>query len=196
MVQFHFSRFDKQRDALWVFGVGDSFKKAIRGAQNREGHFRFVDPRRKPLAMALTGFAEKHGLNAAAGTQRFFYEAHTLDADAPTFRCQSTAQRNAKLLQPAIFAAGQKRAVRGSSGNAGCGRFGHAARLANRALFTPLLTRNDRIFGLDRSAALGKSIFVLKLPVLLFSTAKLFHSLLQRRTALSVVMPGNAANAS
>ena len=57
--------------------------------------------------MALAGFAEKHGLDGAAGTQRFFDEARAFDANEAVFRGQTAAQRHAKFLEPTIVAAGE-----------------------------------------------------------------------------------------
>src|SRR5437660_2648521 len=59
--------------------------------------------------MSLTRFAKEHGLNPAAGTQRFFHQTHTLDADKAIFRWQAAAESYAEFFQPAIVPAGQQR---------------------------------------------------------------------------------------
>ena len=58
--------------------------------------------------MTFAGFAEEHGLNAARGAQRFFDEPDAFDTDEPIFRGQSTTESHAKLLEPAIVAAGEE----------------------------------------------------------------------------------------
>jgi len=61
--------------------------------------------------VAFAGFAEEHGLHAAAGTERFLDEPHPFDADEAALSGQATAQGDAELLEPAIVAAGQKRSL-------------------------------------------------------------------------------------
>jgi len=57
--------------------------------------------------MALSGFAEEHGLNAAAGAQPFCDDTDAFDSDEPALRSQAAAERHAELLKPAIIAAGK-----------------------------------------------------------------------------------------
>src|ERR1700740_103897 len=59
--------------------------------------------------MALPGFAEQHCFDGAAGAQRLFNEAHAFHTDKAGFRGQATPKRYAKLLEPAIVAAGDRR---------------------------------------------------------------------------------------
>ncbi len=72
------------------------------------GNFGPINQRRETLVMALAGFAEQHGFDAAAGSQRFLDEANAFDADAARFRLQSAAQGQAKFFEPAIVAAGDQ----------------------------------------------------------------------------------------
>ncbi len=95
--------------SLRAFGVGEAFKEAVSGAKDGKGHFWAVDERGETFVMAFAGFAEEHGLNAAAGTQCFFDEAHTFDADEAAFGWQAATQSDTKLLEPAIVAAGEER---------------------------------------------------------------------------------------
>src|SRR5260370_27952144 len=89
---------------LREFGVGEAFKEAVSGGKDGKGHFWAVDERGETFVMAFPGFAEEHGLNAAAGTQCFFDEAHTLDADEAPFGWQAATRSDTKLLEPAIVA--------------------------------------------------------------------------------------------
>src|SRR6202022_5111597 len=88
---------------------------AIRGAQSWYRVFRPSDQRSEAFVMALAGFAEQNGLDGTGGTQRLFDEPHTFDADEARFSGQAAAQREAKFLQPAIIAAGNRG---GSAGGA------------------------------------------------------------------------------
>ena len=94
-----------------MLGIGKTLEEAVGGAQGGEAHFRAVDEWREPFVMALTGFAEEHGLDGAAGTQRFFDKADAFDAHKAAFRGQSAAQGHAKFLEPAIVAAGEERGL-------------------------------------------------------------------------------------
>jgi hypothetical protein len=116
---------DECRDPLRMLGIGEAFEKTIGGVEGGEGHLRPVNDRRKTLVMAFTGFAEEHGLDAAAGEQRFFDEACAFDADESVFRGKTTAERHTELLEPAIIAAADDRRSTGrssvASGFSGCG---------------------------------------------------------------------------
>src|SRR5712692_4835673 len=102
-------RVNQRGDTLRMFGVCKALEEAVGGAKDRKSHFGAVDKRREALVMAFAGFAEKHGLNAAAGTQCFFDEPDALDADEAAFRGQAATQRHAELLEPVIVAAGEER---------------------------------------------------------------------------------------
>src|SRR6266478_6414724 len=102
-------RMNQRGDPLRVLRVGEAFKEAVRGVKDGKSHFGAVDEGGETLVMAFTGFAEEHGLNAAAGTQRFFDEAHAFNANEAAFRGQAAAESHAELLEPAIVAACQER---------------------------------------------------------------------------------------
>ena len=124
-----------------MLGVGDSLKEAIGGAQNWNPNFRPVDQRGKSFVMALAGFAEEHGFDRAAGTQRFFHQAHAFDADEAGFGRQSAAQRETKFLEPTIVAAADHGrsagSSRGASGfNRRCHSKGSVANFAALALIS------------------------------------------------------------
>src|SRR6266851_215511 len=102
-------RMNQRGDPLRVLRVGEAFKEAVRGVKDGKSHFGAVDEGGETLVMAFTGFAEEHGLNAAAGTQRFFDEAHAFNANEAAFRGQAAAQCHAELLEPVIVAAGEER---------------------------------------------------------------------------------------
>jgi hypothetical protein len=104
---------DQRGDSLGVLGVGEAFKEAIRGAEDRKSHFGAVDKGGESFVMAFAGFAEEHRLNAAAGTQSLFNETDALDADESILRGQPAAESHAKFLQPAIVAAGEERGLAG-----------------------------------------------------------------------------------
>src|ERR1700694_1012941 len=106
--------------------VSNALEKAIGGAQNRNRNFRTIDQRSEAFVMALAGFAEEHRFDWACGAQRFFDHAYTLDADEAGFRGQSTTQREAKFLQPAVVPAGDRGRRTGTSRSAsGFARRGH-----------------------------------------------------------------------
>jgi hypothetical protein len=94
---------------LRVLGVSEAFEEAVGGAEDGKSHFGAVDEGGEPLAMAFARFAEEHGLDATAGTQRFFDEADAFYADEAAFRGQTAAESHAELLEPAIVAAGEER---------------------------------------------------------------------------------------
>src|SRR5690242_503474 len=100
---------DQRGHTLWVLGVGEAFKKAVRGAEDGKSHLRRVDEGGEAFVMAFAGFAEEHRLNAAVGTQGLFDEPHALDADKSILRGQPAAESHAELLQPAIVAASEER---------------------------------------------------------------------------------------
>ena len=100
---------NQRGDPLRMLGVGKAFEEAIRGAKDGKSHFGAVDEGGESFMMALAGFAEEHGLNAASGTQCFFDEPDALDADEAAFRGQAATQRHAELLEPVIVAAGEER---------------------------------------------------------------------------------------
>src|SRR6266478_4163196 len=109
IVEGSFAWMDQRGDALRMLGVGEAFEEAIRGTKDGKSHFGAVDEGGEAFVMAFAGFAEKHGLNAAAGTQRFFDEAHAFNANEAAFRGQAAAESHAELLEPAIVAACQER---------------------------------------------------------------------------------------
>src|ERR1700687_4981176 len=94
-----------------MFGVGEALEEAVRGAEDGKSHFRPVDDGGETFVMAIAGFAEKHCLNVATEAQSFFDDPDTLDAYESVLRGQATAQSHAKLLEPAIVAAGEERRV-------------------------------------------------------------------------------------
>lgn len=108
-VERRFVRFYERGDALWVLGVGKTFKEAVGGAQDGEAQFGTIDEGRETFVVPLAGLAEEHGLDGTAGAQRFFDEADAFDPDEAAFRGQAAAERHAKLLEPAIVAAGEER---------------------------------------------------------------------------------------
>jgi hypothetical protein len=113
-------------DTLWMLGVREALEKAVRGAEDGKSHFRPIDDGGETFVMAFAGFAEEHGLNAAPGAQRFFNEPDAFDAYEATFRGQSAAESHAKLLEPAIVAAGEDRGLSSEpSVTSGFARRGH-----------------------------------------------------------------------
>ena len=114
---------NQRGDALRMFGVSETFEEAVRCAQDGKSHFGPVDEGGEAFMMAFAGLAEEHSLDAASGTQCFFDEADALDSNEAVFRGQPAAQGDAKLLEPAIVAAGQKSRLasraRATSGFAG-----------------------------------------------------------------------------
>ena len=65
-----------------MLGVGEAFEEAVGCAEDGEGYLWAVDKRGQALVMALAGFAEEDGFDAAAGAKSFFNQADTFDADA------------------------------------------------------------------------------------------------------------------
>ena len=101
-----------------MLGIGETLEETVRGVERRKGHLRPVNDGRETLMMAFAGFAEEHGLDAAARTQRFFDESGTFDADESIFRGEAAAESHAELLEPAIVAAGEERGLTDGSGAA------------------------------------------------------------------------------
>jgi hypothetical protein len=64
-----------------MFGIGKAFEERVRRAENGESNLGTVDERSEAVVMALSGFAEENGLDAAAGAQRFFDQTDAFDAD-------------------------------------------------------------------------------------------------------------------
>src|SRR5260370_38097114 len=107
---------NQRGDPLRVFGVGKALEEAVRSAEDGKSHFGPVDEGGETFVMAFAGFAEEDGLNAATGTQSFFGEPDTLDANEAVFRGQAAAQGYAELLETADLAAGEGRGlIRGAS---------------------------------------------------------------------------------
>ena len=52
------ARLHEGGDTLGMFGVGETFEKAICGAEQREGNFGPIDERSEAFVMALTRFTE------------------------------------------------------------------------------------------------------------------------------------------
>src|SRR5882724_123216 len=92
-----------------MLGIGETFEKTIGGIERGKGHLRTVNDGSEALVMAFAGFAEEHGLDAAAGAQRFFNEPGALDPNESIFRGEAAAESHAKLLEPAIVAACEER---------------------------------------------------------------------------------------
>jgi len=112
--QLCLTRNHKRGDALRMLGVGNAFEQAIHGLENREGHFRACNERCEFFAVAFAGFAEEDGFELAPGFEGFLDQAESLDTDAAGIGLQAAAERDTKLLQPAIVAAGKKAIGRGS----------------------------------------------------------------------------------
>ena len=98
---------DEGGDALGMLGVGDALEEAIGGGENRNGDFGAGDERREFGAMALAGFGEEDGFDAASGEEGFHDEAKSFDADAAGFGGETAAEGDAKELEPAIVAGGE-----------------------------------------------------------------------------------------
>ena len=79
-------------DALGMFGVGEAFEEAVGGVQNWESHFRATDEGSETVLVALAGFAEQNGADAAAGTERFFHQANAFDTHKAGFGGQAASQ--------------------------------------------------------------------------------------------------------
>jgi hypothetical protein len=94
-------------NALRMLGVGKSFEEAISSAQNGESDFRAMDEGSESLAMAFAGFAEKDGLDGAAGAESFLDQADTFNANGAGSGGKTAAKSHAKFLEPAIVAAGE-----------------------------------------------------------------------------------------
>src|SRR6266571_826352 len=95
VVERSFARLDQGRDALRVFRIGETFKETVGRAKGGETNLWPINEGSKAFTVALAGFTEEHGLDRAAGTQRFFDEAHSLDTDETAFRRQTAAQGQA-----------------------------------------------------------------------------------------------------
>src|SRR5260370_3306587 len=106
---------NQRGDTLRMFGVGKALEEAVRGAEEGKSHCGPVDEGGETFVMAFAGFAEEDGLNAATGTQSFFGEPDTLDANEAVFRGQAAAQSHAELLEPAVVAAGEERGLAGGA---------------------------------------------------------------------------------
>jgi len=119
-IEREFTGLDESGDALGMFGVGDAFEEAIGGAEDGEAGVRTADERDEAFAMAFAGFAEEDGLDAAGGAESFFDEACAFDADGTVFGGKAAAESDAKLLEPAVVAAGEE--VRRDGGGFGSGR--------------------------------------------------------------------------
>ena len=119
-VKREFLGLDERGDALGMLGVGDAFEKAIGGQKHGEADIGAADEGGEALTVAFAGFAEKNGFDATCGAQGFFYEARAFYADVALFGGKTAAESDAKLFEPAVFAAGKEV---GSGG--GFGRRGH-----------------------------------------------------------------------
>src|SRR5580693_2289141 len=126
---------NERRDSLWVFGVGEAFEKAVCGVKSGKGEFRSANQRSKTVMMALAGFTEKHGFDAAAGAKCFLDEAHAFDADGAGFRWQAAPKRHAKSLEPAIVAAGQNSGRTGGGTGSVAGGFAGGGHGSERSKF-------------------------------------------------------------
>jgi hypothetical protein len=117
---------DERGDALRMFRIGKAFEEPVGGTENGKSHFRAVDERRKTFMMTFARFAEEHGLDAAAGTERFFDEPGTFNADESILRREPAAKRHAELLEPAIVSASEQRGITSrASAASGFSRRGH-----------------------------------------------------------------------
>jgi hypothetical protein len=127
-IEREFSRLDKRGDALWMFGVGDALEETIGGAEDGEAGVWTADERGEALAVAFAGFAEEDGFDAADGAESFFNEARAFDADGAVFGGKAAAESDAKLLEPAVLAAGEE-----VGGVGGFGRRGHWRKISKSA---------------------------------------------------------------
>src|SRR5260370_16604457 len=107
---------NQRGDPLRVFGVGEALEEAVRSAEDGKSHLGPVDEGGETFVMAFAGFAEEDGLNAATGTQSFFGEPDTFDANEAVFPGQAAAHSHAELLHPAIVAAGEERGLTRGAG--------------------------------------------------------------------------------
>ena len=119
-IEREFAGLDECGDALGMFGIGDALEEAVGGAEDGEAGVWTADERGEALAVAFAGFAEEDGFDAAGGAESFFNEARAFDADGAVFRGKAAAEGDAKLLEPAVFAAGEE-----VGGIGGFGRRGH-----------------------------------------------------------------------
>jgi len=119
-VERGFARLDEGGDTLGMLGVGDAFKKAIRGAEDGEASVRAADERGKAFAMAFAGFAEEDCFDATSGAEGFFDKAGAFNADGTVFGGKAAAESDAELLEPAVLAAGEE-----VGGDGGFGRRRH-----------------------------------------------------------------------
>ena len=105
--------------------------------------------------MALAGFAEQDGLNAATGTERFFNEADAFNADTTRFGLQTAPQGYAKLFQPAIVPAGNRSTarIRRSRIPAGFDRRSHTRSVPNSSPYSLTLGPPAGCFALAAVAA-------------------------------------------
>ena len=83
--------------------------------------------------MAAAGFGKEYSFDAATGRERFFGETNAFDADGAGFGGKAAAERYAKFLEPAIFAAGDDR-VCCAGGFAGGGHESEGSRKQERNL--------------------------------------------------------------
>ena len=115
---------NERGNSLRVLGIGESFEEAVGRTEHGKSHFRPVDEGRESFVMAFSGFAEKHRLDAAAGTQRFFDKAGSFNTDESILGREPPAKSDAEFLEPTIIAAGEQRVITGSSsaasGFSGC----------------------------------------------------------------------------
>ncbi len=66
------TRFNKRRDALGVFGIGETLEEAVGSAKSGKGDFRPVDQGSEAFTVAFAGFPEKNGADRTTGMQSFF----------------------------------------------------------------------------------------------------------------------------
>jgi len=131
VVEGKLARLDESGHALGMFGVGDSFKKALGGVENRESDFRAVEIGSEAGVMATAGFGEENSSDAAAGGEGFLGEAGTFDPDEAGFGGEPTAEGDAKFLEPAIVTTGDH-GVRGTRGFAWGGHDGEGSKFEGR----------------------------------------------------------------
>jgi hypothetical protein len=68
------------------------------------------------FTVAFAGFAEEDSFDLAAGFESFCDEAETFDAYAARIGWEAASEGDAKLLEPAIVAAGEEGVGRGFGG--------------------------------------------------------------------------------
>jgi len=125
LVEREFAGLDERGDALGMFGIGDALEEAVGGAENGEAGVWAADERCETFAVAFAGFAEEDTLDAAGGAESFFHEARAFDAHGAVFGGKAAAESDAKLLEPAVFAAGEQ-----IGGIGGVGRRGHGRKVS------------------------------------------------------------------